>query len=175
MLALVSLVTVVVGGTATAPTASACLGGTSFEYAAKHARGGILRARVAHVIEHWNGTSDLSLVDTRVIRGDPAFETPLLAGAGYVCTGSADAGDVVLIMFDVRSRYRSDRPLYYVIHGRGALSEREVDAGLGRPPATDARTVPIEPVRPAGSGGVAWLAAAWILGLVVAARRLGRR
>ena len=176
MVTLVTVGLLAVGGTATAPTASACIGGTAFDWAVAHTHGGILRATVAHVNEREDFSEDLSLVDPRVIRGDPPFGTPVHAVAGYLCDQSADPGDVVLILFDVRGQYGpDDRPLYYVIGGRGALSEREVDAGLGRLPATDAAVGRIESVPPAGSGGVAWLAAAWILGLVLAARRFGRR
>ena len=166
-----------VGGSATAPAATACVGGNMpFDWAVAHTNGGILRARLDGVRPRDDYTLDLVLSGEQVVRGDPEYENPLHAVMAAICEQSAEAGETVVILFDVRGGdYPFPIPLVYVTSGSDALDPQVLADGLAALPATDSEPTYAAPTPASGLIGAAVLAGAWLIGLLVVARRFARR
>ena len=154
-----------VGSVLGAPrAASACSGGTAFDWAVQHSLGGIIRAHVDSVSTRPDFTTDLVLSAPSVIRGEPVSVPMIHAVAGAICEQSADPGETVLVLFDIRGGNPPyPWPLFYVVDGTDALSASVVSDGLSTTPATDTAVTPAS--RPATD----W----WTTGVLVSSGLLG--
>lgn len=122
---------------------AACVGGTSFDWAVTHAQGGILRAHVTSAGTREDFTTDLVLSQLVILRGDPPDTPHLHTVAGAICDQVADAGETVLLLFNVRGgQYPYPLPLFYVVAGSDALSPGDVAGALAAIPSTD--TAPVQ-------------------------------
>jgi hypothetical protein len=115
-----------------APTTAACSGGIEFGWAMSHA-GGIIGGRVDVVRDRPDFTTELRLSGPTIIAGLPPAGSDIHAAAGLVCDQSADPGESVLVLFDVRG---GDPPiilpLFYVVDGPDALEPAVVADALSR-------------------------------------------
>lgn len=160
-------------GTATAQPAEACSGGSAFDWAVAHTRGGILQARVVNAGLRSDFTNDLVLSEVEVLRGEPPADLHLHAVAGAICEQSADAGETILLLFDVRGDgYVYPLPLFYVVDGPDALAPGAVVAALRALPASDTAGVDPGSFPWTGSPGLPAMLVAGFGGLLVAFRCL---
>jgi hypothetical protein len=117
------------------PSAAACSGGTTPDWAVAHQRGGIVRGIVVTSEDRSDFTTDLILANLERVAGDPPPTTQLNVVAGAVCDQSADPGETIVVVFDIRDgEVPYPLPLYYVVTGPDAL-EPEVVAALFGPAA----------------------------------------
>ncbi len=151
----------------------ACIGGTAFDWAVAHTDGGILRARVTSAPIREDFTTDLLISHAQALRGDPPTALRLHAVAGAICEQSADVGESIVVLFDVRGgQYPYPLPLFYVVDGPDALDANAVAAAFGELPATD--TVAHDTIGASTEPGWAALVATLVvglLGLLVACKR----
>lgn len=142
------LVLVLVVGTAGAvepPSAAACSGGTAPDWAVAHQRGGIVRGVVLTSEDRPDFTTDLILANLERLAGDPPPTTQLNVVAGAVCDQSADPGETIVVIFDIRGgEFPYPLPLYFVVAGPDALEPEVVAALFGPaaafPPSTEPPT-----------------------------------
>lgn len=167
---------------AIASPAAGCSGGIAFDWAVAHTRGGILEARVVNSKVRADFTRDLEIAQPRVLQGDPSTTSRIHATEGYPCEQSADAGELVVLLFgvlrgpdeppfpdgDVRM------PLVYVIEGRDALEPSVVAAAFAQLPPTETEGLDAKPTEVIPIMALAvWIAAAG--GLAIAYRRIEPR
>ena len=163
-------------GTATARPVAACIGGTNFDWAVAHAHGGILQARVDSAGTRVDFTTDLTLSHPESIRGDPPAVPRLHAVAGAICDQSADAGETVLVVFDIRGgQYPYPLPLFYVVAGSDALSPGVVAGALAALPSTDLAPSQPTPIPDGDSAVMPLSLVAGLSGFGVAMRQLRTR
>jgi hypothetical protein len=154
--------------------ASACTGGIAFDWAVAHQHGGIIQAVVESKYRLQDFTDDIVVTDAKVVRGDPALPFRISAAAGLPCEQVADAGETILILYDIRG---GKPPItiatYYVVSGPDALSATVLRDGLGSTaPPTDT-----DPVRtslqtsPFDWLSFAVLASAFAIGVALLTRR----
>lgn len=175
-----ALVAVAVGGLlssiATPTGASACSGGIAFDWAVAHQRGGIVQAVVESKYPIQVGIDDIVVTDAKVVRGDPTLPFKVTAVAGLPCDQVADAGETIVILYDIRGAEPPViYPTYYVVSGPDALSAAVVRDVLGpMAPPTDAEpsTGPRAPLVDWTSLTVLLSAAA--VGAAAARRRTGQ-
>lgn len=121
-----------------ASPATACIGGLPFDVAVAHQQGGLLRALVTAAHDRPDFTTDLTLSQTQVLRGDPPLAAEVHAVVGLTCEQHADAGETVILVFNVAGlTWPNPLPLVYVIDGADALDPGVVSAALTAVPATD--------------------------------------
>lgn len=162
--------TLVMGATA----ASGCSGGVAFDWAVAHAHGGILRGTVVSATVRDDYTADLVLSNVSVVRGSPSARKQLHVAGGAVCDQSADPGEIVVVLFDLRGGdYPFPLPLSYVVEGRDALLGSEVADALPELPETD-RASDQGASRPPGTHDLPWIALSGGLAWLIALRRFGR-
>jgi len=155
---------------------AACVGGTSFDWAVTHAQGGILRAHVASAGMREDFTTDLVMSQLVILRGDPPDAPHLHTVAGAICDQVADAGETVLLLFDVRGGpYPYPLPLFYVVDGSDALSPGDVVGAFGAIPSTDAVPLQRSPTPNDDSAVLPLSIIAGLAGFGVALRRLRAR
>ncbi len=136
-----------------ASPAAACSGGIAFDWAVANARAGILEARVVSAQIRADYTYDLEIAAPKVVRGDPSTGSRFHATEGYPCDQSADAGELVVLLFGVRGGPDEPPipdaylrvPLVYVIEGRDALAPSVVAAAFAQLPPTDTANIAPEP------------------------------
>jgi hypothetical protein len=115
--------------------AAACSGGTAPDWAVAHQHGGILRGVVLTADTRSDFTTDLVLANLERLAGAPPSFPQVNSVAGAVCDQSADPGDTVVVIFDIRGgEVEYPLPLFYVVRGPDAL-EPAVVAALFGPPA----------------------------------------
>lgn len=172
-----ALVAVAVGGLlssfATPTGASACTGGIAFDWAVAHARGGIVQAVVESKYPVQVGIDDIVVTDAKVVRGEPTLPFKVTAVAGLPCDQVADAGETILILYDIRGAEPPViYPTYYVVSGPDALSAAVVRDVLG-PTAPSTDTEPSIADSPTLSDwpAVAMLASMFAAGATLAFRR----
>jgi hypothetical protein len=122
--------------------ASACIGGTAFDWAVAHEHGGILRATmIGEYGRTGDFTIDMTISATDVLRGDPPRATKVHAALGLACDQQAQVGDAVILVFDVRGGADPyPLPLAYVVEGPAALDAEVVSNALNDLPPTDTAT-----------------------------------
>lgn len=125
---------------ATPAGASACSGGIAFDWAVAHQRGGIVQAVVESKYPIQVGIDDIVVTEAKVVRGEPTLPFRVTAVAGLPCDQVADAGETILILYDIRGAEPPViYPTYYVVSGPDALSAAVVRDVLGpTAPPTDA-------------------------------------
>lgn len=157
-----------------APTgASACTGGMAFDWAVAHERGGIIQAVVESKYPVQVGSDDIVVTDVKVVRGNPTLPFRVTAVAGLPCDQVADAGETILILYDIRGLEPSVvYPMYYVVSGPDALSAAAVRDVLGpTAPPTDADPSIADSPTPSDWSAVAILASAFAVGATLAISR----
>ena len=163
---------------AASTAATACTGGVAFDWAVAHQHGGIVLAVVESKYPLGNFTYDLVVTDAKVVRGDPTLPFKVNAAAGLPCDQVADAGETVLILYDIRGRQPAIAvPTFYVVSGPDALSATVLRDGL-RPTAPSTDTVPSRTglqTAPFDWISFAILASATGIGLALGMRRTNER
>lgn len=163
----VALAAWIVSAAVAAQPATACVGGTPFGWAVTHSHGGLLRAIVVGAPHREDFTIDLRLSAQEALRGDPPRDDEIHSAIGAVCEQDVDAGEMVIVVFDVRGgEYPYPLPLIYVVDGDDALEPGVVAAALDALPASDSVASPnsIEAPRQLNLAPVL----AGVLGLLVA-------
>ena len=162
-----------------APTvATACSGGIAFDWAVAHQQGGIVQAVVESKFLLEDFTYDIVVTDAEVVRGNPTLPFKVNAAAGLPCDQSADVGETILLLYDIRGAEPPITiPNFYVITGPDALTAAVRRDGLRTTaPPTDTDSSTASDQRPA----VDWLpfpvfAAAAAIGAGLAVRRTAQR
>lgn len=95
------VVAMAVGGSLTAPGAAACIGGYAFDRAVELTDGGIVLAHVESAAMREDFSYDVILSNIDVVAGDPAVANPLHASMGAICDQSVEAGEQVIVLFEV--------------------------------------------------------------------------
>ena len=166
-----------VGAAVGAAPAAACIGGTAFDWAVAHERGGILRASMIGEYGRTDDfTVDITISTPTVLRGDPPLASNVHAAVGLVCDQQVAVGDTMILVFDVRGGAEPyPLPLAYVVAGPSALDAAVVSDALNALPATDT-AAGLGP-RQAGSPSPIALAAilAGLLAFVIGFRPTRRR
>jgi hypothetical protein len=180
---------------AAAPLAvTACSGGTAADWAVAHQHGGIVRGVVATSEDRPDFTTDLIVTNLERLAGEPPPFTQIHTVAGLVCDQSADPGETIVVLYDIRGAEVSyPLPLYYVVMGPDALEPDLVadlfGPGAPAPTPTEGPTMneaPIRseaPIRTTTAAGLALPIAFVVVGvigglallLIVDARRRRRR
>jgi hypothetical protein len=121
------------------PPATACSGGTTADWAVAHQHGGIVRGVVATSENRPDFTTDVIVTNLERLAGDPPPFTQIHLVAGLVCDQSADPGETIVVLYDIRgAEVPYPLPLYYVVAGPDALEANLVAElfGPGAPVTT---------------------------------------
>ena len=161
-------------GVASASPVAACTGGVAFDWAVAHTNGGIVRAQVTSSSVREDLSLDLLITNRRVVQGDPPTSSRINAVAGDPCEQTPDAGETIVLLFDIRGDPVGGRwPFFYVVEGPDALDPTVVSDALENLPATDTASLAAQPSTNLAAPLLPALIAAAV-GLVVIFRRLSR-
>ncbi|HJR89930.1 MAG TPA: hypothetical protein VJ782_07220, partial [Aeromicrobium sp.] len=152
---------------------AACVGDTHLGWAVARTRGGIAEGRVVEVMDTMGSGIRVRLEGVSRVLGRPPVASQTTLMMGDVCDQSADPGDTVWLLYDVKD---FDEPtghaVAFVVEGSDAVPRDEVLAALAAMPETD--TVAPQPEWAGHTAFVGFLCV-WLLSFLASARRFNER